>query len=74
MSRHLHAKASGTVREIRLRPGDPIGAGEPVVVLACVGGDAAVEAPASGVIASIDVAVGDAVLAGQRIASLEPLG
>ncbi|MEZ5729929.1 MAG: biotin/lipoyl-binding carrier protein [Burkholderiaceae bacterium] len=71
MTQHVHSDVSGQVREILVRPGDAVSAGDALVIIESMKMEIPVEADASGVVGSIEVMVGDAVTEGQRIAAIE---
>lgn len=67
---HIHPKASksdknqvgapmpGSVMEVRVKPGDKVEKGAPLVVLSAMKMEMVVQAPKAGVVKSVDVTVG----------------
>jgi acetyl-CoA carboxylase carboxyltransferase component len=66
----VHAPFAGIVISVPKRPGDPIRAGDAVVVLEAMKMEHEVVAELDGVVARLEVAVGDTVQEGQRLAVL----
>jgi acetyl-CoA carboxylase biotin carboxyl carrier protein len=67
----VHAPITGRVWKIERRAGEPVAAGEPVIILESMKMEVPVEAPAAGVVAGIAVSEGDAVEEGAVVATLE---
>lgn len=63
---------AGRVLEILKKPGDPVEAGETVLIIEAMKMEIPVAAETGGVIASIDVAVDDTLEEEQPVATLEP--
>lgn len=74
MVQHVHCADAGAVRQIVARPGDQVGAGDPIVVVTLDGDERTVRSPARGVVASVEVTIGDMLTAGQLVATLEAFG
>ncbi len=66
------APFAGTVIALAHMPGEPVRAGEAVVVLEAMKMEHEVIAQASGVVGEVEVAVGETVQEGQRLAVLRP--
>jgi 3-methylcrotonyl-CoA carboxylase alpha subunit len=61
----------GKVVEIRVVPGDPVAAHQPLVVLEAMKMEQVVTAPYEGGVRSVDVGVGDQVSSGALLVTLE---
>jgi biotin carboxyl carrier protein len=66
----IRAPLTGRVWKITRAVGDPVEAGEPVIILESMKMEVPVEAPAGGTLASISCAEGDAVEEGAILATL----
>ena len=66
----IRAPLTGRVWKIARAVGDPVSAGEPVIILESMKMEVPVEAPAGGTLASITCAEGDAVEEGAVLATL----
>ena len=68
---NVAAHITGTVVRIEKKPGDPVQAGDPVVILESMKMEMPVEAPAGGTVREIRCRVGQAVSEGDVLAVLE---
>ena len=71
MAKEIRAPLTGRVWKIERRAGDPVAAGETVLILESMKMEVPVESPAAGVLASVTVSEGDAVEEGAVVALLE---
>jgi acetyl-CoA/propionyl-CoA carboxylase biotin carboxyl carrier protein len=67
----LATQMPGVVVDIKVEPGAPVTAGEPLIIVEAMKMQNEFVAPASGVIQEIKVKVGDAVAAGQVLATID---
>ena len=68
----LVAPMPGTVIVLHAAPGDPVGAGDPIITLEAMKMEHAVAAPIAGRVAEVFVVVGDQVERATRLAVVEP--
>ena len=68
----LIAPMPGTVIAVHAMPGDPVGAGDPIITLEAMKMEHAVAAPIAGRVAEVFVVVGDQVERATRLAVVEP--
>jgi acetyl-CoA/propionyl-CoA carboxylase, biotin carboxylase, biotin carboxyl carrier protein len=68
----LVAPMPGTVAAVHVKPGTPVRAGRPLVVIEAMKMEHAVTAPADGVVTELHVAVGDQVRMAQPLAVVAP--
>ena len=66
----IRAPLTGRVWKIARAVGDPVAAGEPVIILESMKMEVPVEAPRAGTLATLDCAEGDAVDEGAVLATL----
>jgi acetyl-CoA carboxylase biotin carboxyl carrier protein len=71
MPEEVKAHITGVVFQVTSKPGDAIGAGDPVIVLESMKMEIPVEAPRAGVVKEILVTEGQTVQEGDTIAVLE---
>ncbi|HVQ75898.1 MAG TPA: biotin/lipoyl-binding carrier protein [Candidatus Binatia bacterium] len=71
MPEEVRAHITGVVFQITTRTGDPVAAGDPVIVLESMKMEIPVEAPRAGVVREIAVAEGQTVQEGDTVAWLE---
>lgn len=67
----VEAVVAGSVWDIRVKPGDRVEVGDPVIILEAMKMEIALPAPSSGMVRSILVAKGDPVRPGQLVMALE---
>ncbi|RMG99652.1 MAG: pyruvate carboxylase [Deltaproteobacteria bacterium] len=66
------APMPGGVVDVRVKPGDAVGAGDPVVVLSAMKMELSVAAPVAGKVRRVAVGAGDHVDAGDLLVEIEP--
>jgi len=71
MPEQIKAHITGVVFQIAAKPGDRVGAGDPVIVLESMKMEIPVEAPRAGVVKEIKVEEGQTVQEGDTLAILE---
>jgi biotin carboxyl carrier protein len=71
MPEEIKAHITGVVFQIPTKPGDTVGAGDPVIVLESMKMEIPVEAPRAGVVREIKVQEGQTVQEGDTVAVLE---
>ena len=71
MLEQIKAHITGVVFQIAAKPGDRVGAGDPVIVLESMKMEIPVEAPRAGVVKEINVQEGQTVQEGDTVAVLE---
>jgi acetyl-CoA carboxylase biotin carboxyl carrier protein len=71
MPEQIKAHITGVVFQIAAKPGDRVGAGDPVIVLESMKMEIPVEAPRAGVVKEIKVEEGQTVQEGDTLAVLE---
>jgi biotin carboxyl carrier protein len=71
MAEEIKAHITGVVFQITTKPGDAVGAGDPVIVLESMKMEIPVEAPRAGTVKEIRVAEGQTVQEGETVAVLE---
>jgi acetyl-CoA carboxylase biotin carboxyl carrier protein len=71
MLEQIKAHITGVVFQIAAKPGDRVGAGDPVIVLESMKMEIPVEAPRAGVVKEIKVEEGQTVQEGDTLAVLE---
>ena len=71
MPEAVKAHITGVVFQIPTKPGDAVGAGDPVIVLESMKLEIPVEAPRAGVVKEITVTEGQTVQEGDTVAMLE---
>jgi biotin carboxyl carrier protein len=71
MSEEVRAPITGVVFQITAKPGDAVGAGDPVIVLESMKMEIPVEAPRAGSVKEIRVQEGQTVQEGDTVAVLE---
>jgi biotin carboxyl carrier protein len=71
MSEEIKAHITGVVFQISAKPGDRVGAGDPVIVLESMKMEIPVEAPRAGVVREVRVQEGQTVQEGDIVAVLE---
>ena len=71
MPEELKAHITGVVFQITVKAGDPVMAGDPVIVLESMKMEIPVEAPRAGTVKEIRVAEGQTVQEGETVAILE---
>ena len=71
MPEDVKAHITGVVFQITSKPGDAVGAGDPIIVLESMKMEIPVEAPRAGRVAEIVVAEGQTVQEGDTVAVLE---
>jgi biotin carboxyl carrier protein len=71
MAEDIKAHITGVVFQIVARPGDTVGAGDPVIVLESMKMEIPVEAPRAGAVKEIKVEEGQTVQEGETVAVLE---
>ena len=64
------AALAGTVFKVLVKPGDPVKAGQPVLIIEAMKMETEISAPRDGQVCAVHVAVGDAVAVGQPLLSL----
>lgn len=69
--RTLRAEMAGTIIAIERRPGDPVGADEPVLIMESMKMEIGVLSPVAGTVASLAVAEGDVVAEDQVLATID---
>ena len=70
---NLSAPMPGTVIEVKVTVGDPVSAGQVLMVVEAMKMEMAIRSPRDGTIRSISVSGGDAVVAGSILVELDPL-
>ncbi|MBF6621674.1 MAG: acetyl/propionyl-CoA carboxylase subunit alpha [Patulibacter sp.] len=70
----LAAPLPGVVLDVRKRVGDPVTAGETVVVVESMKMELTVDAPHAGTVAALHVAIGDTVARGELLAAVDEEG
>ena len=71
MPEEIRAHITGVVFQLTTKPGDPVAAGDPVIVLESMKMEIPVEAERAGVVKEIRVAEGQTVQEGDVVAVLE---
>ncbi len=71
MPEEVKAHITGVVFQITSKAGDPVAAGDPVIVLESMKMEIPVEAPRAGVVTEIRVAEGQTVQEGDTVAVLD---
>ena len=71
MPEQIKAHITGVVFQVPAKPGDRVGAGDPVIVLESMKMEIPVEAPRAGVVREITVQEGQTVQEGDTVAVLE---
>lgn len=71
MPEEVKAQIAGVVLQVVARPGDKVGAGDPIVVLESMKMEIPVEAPRNGTVAEIRAREGQTVQEGDTVALLE---
>jgi biotin carboxyl carrier protein len=71
MPEEVKAPITGVVFQVLAKPGDKVGAGDPIIVLESMKMEIPVEAPRAGKVKEITVAEGQTVQEGDTVAVLE---
>jgi acetyl-CoA carboxylase biotin carboxyl carrier protein len=71
MSEDVKAHITGVVFQVTAKPGDPVAAGDPVIVLESMKMEIPVEAPRAGTVREITVNEGQTVQEGDTVAVLD---
>ena len=71
MREEVKAQITGVVFQVVARPGDRVGAGDPIIVLESMKMEIPVEAPRAGTVTEVRVQEGDRVQEGETVALLE---
>jgi biotin carboxyl carrier protein len=71
MPEQIKAHITGVVFQVPAKPGDRVGAGDPVIVLESMKMEIPVEAPRAGVVREITVQEGQTVQEGDTVAVLD---
>lgn len=68
----IHAPMPGLIVEILVKEGDPVEAGQPIIIVEAMKMQNALVAPIRGRLSSVAIAPGAAVETGQRLATIRP--
>jgi biotin carboxyl carrier protein len=71
MREEVKAHITGVVFQVVAKPGDRVGAGDPIIVLESMKMEIPVEAPRAGTVTEVRVKEGDRVQEGETVALLE---
>ncbi len=71
MREEVKAHITGVVFQVVAKPGDRVGAGEPIIVLESMKMEIPVEAPRAGTVTEVRAREGDTVQEGETVALLE---
>ncbi|MGH7262603.1 MAG: biotin/lipoyl-binding carrier protein [Candidatus Rokuibacteriota bacterium] len=71
MREEVKAQITGVVFQVVAKPGDRVGAGDPIIVLESMKMEIPVEAPRAGTVTEVRVQEGDRVQEGETVALLE---
>lgn len=71
----VRAESAGALREVLVRPGEPVAAGRPVALLRTADGrESEVRAPAAGTVTAVRAEPGTALAPGSPVVTLDPAG
>lgn len=71
MAEGVKAHITGVVFQVLAKPGDRVGAGDPIIVLESMKMEIPVEAPRAGIVKEVKVKEGDTVQEGDTLALIE---
>ena len=71
MREEVKAQITGVVFQVVAKPGDKVGAGDPIIVLESMKMEIPVEAPRAGTVIEVRAKEGDTVQEGETVALLE---